>query len=400
MDKKRILFLLSHPFNPQHGGVQRTTYKLGIHFSKHGYIVGYYSLATHQHISPEFGTLFFPEEKLKHEGREVIKNHFFSKVNDFRPDIVINQMPYEKFFQETLKQLEPKRNFLLIGCLRNSLFSFKSNAQDIIKRRTPKPFHGILQTRIILSGIQQNHKIKHGKELRKILGLHDKFVLLTNGNLEELKFFIPEPPLNKIISIPNSIPKVLPDLPKKEKVVLFVGNLNIHQKRADLLLPIWSKVYKKLPEWRFIIVGDGDHRNAMEAFVKEEKLERVEFIGRANPDAFYEKASVFIMPSAFEGFPNVLIEAQSFGVVPVVFDSYLSLKSIVNDKQDAVLVKPNDLDGMAMEILKICLDTDIHESMAKKALANARKYTIDKVGELWFNFFNQSLQSKSSTIII
>jgi glycosyltransferase involved in cell wall biosynthesis len=393
MDKKKILFLLSHPFNPQHGGVQRTTFKLGVHFSKNGFEVGYYSMAPRSHIEPEFGILFHPDENLIRNGGIVLKNHFFSVLDQFQPNIVINQMPYEKFFQETLSQIENSRSFFLIGCLRNSLFSFKTNVEDIIVRRTPKPLHSILRSRIMLSGIQKNHKIKHRNQLKRIINLHDKFVLLTSGNLEELKYFIPDPPLEKILAIPNSIPSVLSSVPEKENILLFVGNLNVQQKRADLLIPVWEKIYEKLPQWRFVIVGDGDYRGAMESQILAKNIERVQFIGRANPDPYYNKSSIFIMPSAFEGFPNVLLEAQSFGVVPVVFNSYMSLKNIVNDNIDAVFVRPNDLDEMAGEIYKLCMNSELRFKMASNALINANKYTIDKVGDLWFDFFNDAIKN-------
>lgn len=387
MKEKKILFTLSHAFSPTDGGVQRTTYKLGKYFTENGFDVFYYSLAAKGHIVPEFGTLFYPDKQTKDYG--FLSDNIYSILEQVKPDIVINQMPYEKIFRDVLGKAKAKHGYVLLGCLRNSLFSFKSNIVDILKRRSPKRFHMLFTSKVSLYLFLKVHIVKHRKQLIEIIEVHDKFILLTPRNENELQYFLKDYPRNKISFIPNSIPSVLDTLPEKRKKILFVGNLNIHQKRADLLIPFWNKIYKHLPDWEFCIVGDGDQRLAMEKKIEQLKVPRITLIGRANPESYYLESSIFIMPSAYEGFPNVLLEAQSYGLVPVVFNTYLSLGWIVNEDKDALFAKAFNVEELAEKALKLALNDELRTSMAHRALNNANRFTIDKVGAQWLTLFNE-----------
>jgi glycosyltransferase involved in cell wall biosynthesis len=82
-------------------------------------------------------------------------------------------------------------------------------------------------------------------------------------------------------------------------------------------------------------------KKKMEKFCQEHELDRVTFFGKDNPNEFYKKAKIFHMTSAYEGFGNVLVEAQSYGCVPFLFNSYSAALDIVSHKENGILVTPN-----------------------------------------------------------
>ena len=47
----------------------------------------------------------------------------------------------------------------------------------------------------------------------------------------------------------------------KKNELLFVGRVNITQKRVDILLEIWHKIFLNFPDWELNIVGDGEDLN-------------------------------------------------------------------------------------------------------------------------------------------
>jgi glycosyltransferase involved in cell wall biosynthesis len=392
MEYKKILFTMSHPFNPIDGGVQRTTFKLGKYFTENGFDVSYYSLAGIYHVEPEFGKLYFPG-KHTNDYQFLCKNlnEVLSVVN---PDIVINQGPYEKIFTDVLGKAKVKMDFLLLGCLRNSLFSFKSNIIDILKRRYPQRVHSIVTNKVALYFFLNFHIFKHRNTLKRIIEVHDKFILLTPRNENELQYFLKDYPKNKVISIPNSIPSVLNYMPVKKKRILYVGSLNIYQKRVDFLIPFWEKIHKVLPDWDFFILGEGDQLLPMKQMIERLQLPRVTLVGKTNPESYYMDASIFVMPSAYEGFPNVLLEAQSYGLVPVVFNSYLSLGWILNEDEDSLFAKPFDVNELAEKTVNLALHDKLLTSMAHSALKNAQRFTIDKVGAEWLNLFEKSFNKR------
>lgn len=388
---KNILFTFTPAFNPNSGGVQRTTWKLGQYLAKNDYKVSYYSLAHYGHIDPEYGELFHAPSIGKNKNPENIK-HLKRTISNISPDIVINQMPYEKELSSALHILKTRNGCVVIGCLRNSLFNFKNNARETTKRLLPKTIFKLFNNCIGLSLIQARHWVKHRYQLKRILKHHDYFILLAPPNRKELQYFVGDFKKENVISIPNSIPQVISNLDQKEKIILHVGRLNISQKRSELLISFWRKAHENLPDWKFVIVGNGPFKSKMEKIIKEEALPRVTMEGFQKPEPYYQKASIFIMTSAYEGFPNVLLEAQSFGCATVLFNSYLSLGWIVEDGKNALLTQPFDTAEMTKKVCSLAQEKPKLHNMQNASLKNAERFTIDKVGSKWESFFAEIIK--------
>jgi glycosyltransferase involved in cell wall biosynthesis len=382
----KILFTQTPPFNPYIGGVSRTTYKLGKYFTESGLSIGYYSFSTENHVKAEYGRLYHSNHEGKTQNLENIKDLEIA-LADFNPDIVINQMPYEKPLREALANAKATNGFILLGCLRNSLFSVIKNLDAYGQQILPQPFGKWFQNKLGRGVLLNIHYLKHRKALKAILDKHDRFVLLTPPNREELQYFVGNYQQAKVTSIPNSIPEVHNNS-VKQKVMLHVGRLNIPQKRSDLLLPFWKQVHEQLPDWEFAIVGDGPYKPYLEQQIKEENIPGISLQGYQIPEVFYEKAALFIMPSAYEGFPNVILEAQSYGLVPLAFNSYPALSWIVNDQKDAILSTPYNTKEMANQAINLAKDPSRLASMKQNAYYNANRFTIDKVGKEWLKLFN------------
>lgn len=383
----RILFTLTKTINPSEGGVQHTTFKLGRFFTQRGLDVYYYSLKNDGHVPAQYGQL---SHSPKSGGLKVSSNseHMAEFIREVRPDVVINQMPYEIELRQQLRVLADELGFHFLGCLRNSLFSFKNNALNIAKQHLPVWIHRLIPNRILESVILKRHVIRHKSDLLDIIDKHDYFILLAPPNRDELEYYIRDYKNEKIISIPNSIPSVQESVPVKKKTLLFVGRLNVQHKRADLIIPLWAGLVDKLPEWEFKVVGSGEYFEKLKQELAAVKLPRITLEGFQSSLDYYPEASILFMPSAYEGFPNVLLEAQSFGCIPVAYKSYKAVEWIVNDGEDALLIEPFDIDKMSQSIVKLATDDRQRAKMAEAGLINARRFTIDKIGQKWLEFFD------------
>ena len=379
----KILFVLTPAFIPNAGGVQMSTAKMGRHFAEHGHQVAVFSLQKEGHQSCSFGRLF-ASPALGGSGNSANLEALERCVQDFAPDIVINQMPYEFAVGEVLKA---NKRYLLLGCLRNTLYSVKSNLESYVKRTAPGALKHLSRNKSVQNMFLQIHRIRHRAELKKILETYDLFVMFGPPNLEELGYFIPNFDPGKIKLIPNSIPSVATTVPQKEKRILWLGRIVEHQKRAELILPVWQRVSHALPDWELDVVGDGPLLEELKRRVRQLGLERVQFHGRQIPDEFYRRAATFFMTSAFEGFPNTLVEAQSHAAIPVVFDSYPVAKWIVEDGQNGHLVDPFDVDAMAERIISLA-NLPERQRFAQKSLESAHRFHIERVGQMWQELFN------------
>jgi glycosyltransferase involved in cell wall biosynthesis len=107
-------------------------------------------------------------------------------------------------------------------------------------------------------------------------------------------------------------------LPAGRRAILFVGRLD-RQKGLDDLLAIGPQVLAALPLHDLILVGDGPERGAMEKLASSLGIApRVHVAGwRADVPAIMAAAEMLVLPSRWEGMPNVVLEAMAAGK-PVV----------------------------------------------------------------------------------
>ena len=107
---------------------------------------------------------------------------------------------------------------------------------------------------------------------------------------------------------------------KSHPIIVSVGRLE-RQKNYSMLLKAFHEVLKERPA-QLVLVGDGSERKNLEKEARILKLsDHIFFAGyQENPYPFIKKSDVFVLPSNFEGFGLVLVEALSLGVSIVSTD--------------------------------------------------------------------------------
>lgn len=145
---------------------------------------------------------------------------------------------------------------------------------------------------------------------------------------------------------------------KRKNVILFVGQLGRYHgfKNLDLLLEAFSKIPSRFP-WELWIVGDGDMKSEYITLASKLGISpRVKFLGRINDPGelvrVYSTSRILILPSSFESFGMVVIEAQAFGV-PVVISPNVGSKVFVIDGKTGIVMKKIDITSLreALETL-------------------------------------------------
>ena len=74
-----------------------------------------------------------------------------------------------------------------------------------------------------------------------------------------------------------------------------MGGLTFGQKRVDLLIEIWNRIYSDFPEWKMVIVGAGPDLAKAKEIANNLGTQRIYFEGSQNSEPFYEKASIFCL---------------------------------------------------------------------------------------------------------
>ena len=155
----------------------------------------------------------------------------------------------------------------------------------------------------------------------------------------------------KIIVLYNgvSVPRELPIRTAHENTrLLCVASLTYKKDQAILLraLALLGDYYS------LTLVGAGAWRGALEALAKELNIEsRVRFLGSVPYERVieeYKTHDVFVLPSQFEGCPNVVSEAQSFALPVVAFD-IPGMREFVSEKS-GILVQERSPEALAKAI--------------------------------------------------
>lgn len=136
-------------------------------------------------------------------------------------------------------------------------------------------------------------------------------------------------------------------------VLLSVGRLN-KQKDYGLLIRAMDKIRQFQPA-RLIILGEGEERPALEKLIASLNLQdSVSLPGFvANPYAYMRHAAMFVLCSAWEGLPTVLIEAMAVGVPVVATDCPSGPFEILKGGELAPLVPVGDLSALSEAILRV-----------------------------------------------
>jgi glycosyltransferase involved in cell wall biosynthesis len=161
------------------------------------------------------------------------------------------------------------------------------------------------------------------------------------------------------------------------------------QKRPDSALRIWASLEAKFPEWELIFLGDGPDRVCVENLSNSLNLVHVKFKGFVDPLPFYRESSILCMTSDYEGFGLALAEAMQFGVVPIVFDNWSSLKDIIIHNETGLLIPQGDMAGYGENLELLMKDDHLRKRLSDNAKVFVRKFSIDEIGKKWLNLFNE-----------
>lgn len=195
-----------------------------------------------------------------------------------------------------------------------------------------------------------------------------------------------------VITIPNPSPfaPTLSDPMERKGVVLSVGRLTA-QKGFDRLIQVWSTI-KSLynTDWILRIIGSGELEEELSQLIEDLGLcSSVELLP-ATPDIakHYQEASIYCMTSRFEGFPMVLLEAQSFGLPLISYNCETGPSEIINGK-NGFLIRDNDSGALAESLMLLITDKELRQKMGEKAADNARKYDGNIIIEDWVHLLEK-----------
>lgn len=244
-------------------------------------------------------------------------------------------------------------------------------------------------------------KILTSASMRYVYNHSDLYMVLSPSFVEKFKSFtgIKNPSRLVVQTNPVTVDASGYVYSKKNKIkeIIYVGRIDYNQKRVYRVIDTWALLEDRFPDWRLTIVGDGPECMNIERKVQETGLRRVSFEGFQRPEKYYERASLLVLTSEYEGFPLVLAECMSYGVVPVVYGSYSAVYDIVRSGENGIVVEPDSGKFMKYKMADAfsCLmqDAELMNMMAINAIATSKDYSLDTVYESWNRIFSKLIKN-------
>jgi glycosyltransferase involved in cell wall biosynthesis len=169
-------------------------------------------------------------------------------------------------------------------------------------------------------------------------------------------------------------------LPVHAPVVGNVAALN-PQKGHHHLVEAAALVLRAVPDARFIIVGDGELRAALEKQVKDKHLERHVFVAGSRTDslALIKGFDVFVLSSITEGMSIPLIDAMAASR-PALGTSAGGIPEAIEDGETGFLVPPRDEQAMADKLVLLLKDDARRAQMGDAGLRRVRaRFTAERM---------------------
>ena len=216
-----------------------------------------------------------------------------------------------------------------------------------------------------------------------------KLVVLTE---EDRKKHIAEYKLdpNFVVTMPNPcISNVTLAYNYNHKTFLAVGRLT-PQKKIDALLDAWNLIQDKCPEWKVVIVGKGELEVELKQYAENLHLKRIVWAGHTkHVEEYYEKAACYVLSSDYEGFPMVILEAQSYGLPVISFDCKTGPRDLVLDGINGYLVEDGNVKQLAERMLKFTQNEKNALIMSAEATNNVQKYNLETITTKWINLIDE-----------
>ncbi len=215
----------------------------------------------------------------------------------------------------------------------------------------------------------------------------EKIEVIYNGlDLSEFQEASKSEPLREELGIVNGAP-----------LVGLIANFNFEIKGHGYFLGAAKEILAKIPEARFILVGDGPLRPRYEHVVRESDIEKkVYFLGkRTDVPAILSNLDISVLSSTNEGFSNVILESMAAGK-PVVATNVGGSREMIKDGITGYLVPPADSQAMANAIVNLLTNPEKAVAMGEMGRKEIKeKFTVEVMVKQYEELYSSLLEDRS-----
>lgn len=180
--------------------------------------------------------------------------------------------------------------------------------------------------------------------------------------------------VDRIAVVPNAVPFAsaprTPHSIQEKKNILAAGRL-VPWKRFDDLIAAYERIYTSIPDATLTIVGNGPEESRLRArAARTTCASHISFVtnktDKTQLDAYWRDACLFVLPSSYEGFSNLILEAWQYAV-PVLASDIPANHELVADGIDGVLFPVGNSSALAHALQRLLSSRVLREQIAAHA---------------------------------
>ena len=245
---------------------------------------------------------------------------------------------------------------------------------------------------IIKIAQEHNHHNNNKKYINKLIKSLKNFNYFMPVSKELSDFYKDKVKPTKVVYIPNfieEIPNTKSNLQSKQ--LISVGRLDKIKGFSDLIY-LFNDFQKEHTDWTLHIVGEGSEKENLQNKINSINLDKsIILCGNKTSEELeqeYLNSTVYLMTSYSESFGLVLIEAASFGLPLIAFDSAQGTKEIIENGKNGYLIPNRDKNLFLEKLNKIINDYELAQNMSKSSILTAEKFSKNNVSKMWNEFIN------------
>ena len=171
--------------------------------------------------------------------------------------------------------------------------------------------------------------------------------------------------------------------------ILFAGRLT-SQKNWKCLLDALAIVGDEI-SWSLLVCGKGEDEKQIEEYVVNNNLQnKVKMLGyKTELYSIMADSDLLVLPSWYEGMPNVLVESLAIGL-PCILSDIPAHKDIVGSAVPEMFFPPDKPDVLAEKLIDLCGNAPLLKDMAIRGKGIAKNYTVEKMISRYTGFYKRT----------
>lgn len=244
-----------------------------------------------------------------------------------------------------------------------------------------------LPVRIIGSERNDPAQLKNRKILNSTRNILYKKLDCLVCQTDEAKAYFPNKIQEKttIILNPISASIIDPYCGEKEKKIVTFCRLE-PQKNLRMLIDAFEMLYEEYPDYELNIYGEGSERENLLNYIVSKGLVNVISIKPFCKDVHQKvmKATIFALPSNYEGLSNSMIEAMALGIPTVVTDCPCGgARMVIENNKNGIMVSVDDPKAMYEAFKKIIVSPKFAKELSNNGVKIRDKLNCKKIAKQW-----------------